>query len=102
MQVGKARPLRNACAFSHLYPPPLHSVSTTTPIGEFMEPLPRSYRITIQRAEYEFTRISAPGSSVNRGNGAAPYMRKSLFIEDDPRSVARHRPFAACIWDKCP
>jgi hypothetical protein len=39
-------------------------VSTTTPIGEFTEPSPRSYRITIRCPEYEFTRIKALGSSV--------------------------------------
>src|SRR5215210_2084182 len=60
----KARPLRSTCAFSHLYLRTLPTVSTTAPIGEFTEPSPRSYRITIRCPEYEFTRIKALGSSV--------------------------------------
>ena len=36
-------PLKGGGAFSYRYPPPLHSVSITTRIGEYTRPLPRSY-----------------------------------------------------------
>src|SRR5215216_863826 len=47
----------------------------------------------------EMPRMSLLGISGHRGNGAAPYRRKSLFIEGNPHSVARYRPFAACVWE---
>ena len=44
-------PLKKVGAFSYLYPPPLHSVSITTRIGEYTRPLPRSYCIRMRPGE---------------------------------------------------